>query len=73
MSAQEIIEELPKLKPEELQQVKARLAELEKRRAPPQRSVWDALLEVAGKAEGLPPDFSINHDHYIHGAPKRKE
>lgn len=72
MSAQEIIEELPKLKPEELQRVKASLAEMEKRRTPPERSVWDALLEVAGKAEGLPPDFSINHNYYIHGAPKRK-
>jgi hypothetical protein len=72
MSAQEIIEELPKLKPEELQQVKASLAELEKQQGPAKHSVWDAVLEVAGKAEGLPPDFSINHDHYIHGTPKRK-
>ena len=72
MSAQEIIEELPQLKPEELQRVKARLAELEKRQPPAKRSVWDTLLEVAGKAEGLPPDLSVNHDHYVHGAPKRK-
>jgi hypothetical protein len=28
-------------------------------------------LEVAGTAEGLPPDFAAEHDHYIHGTPKR--
>ena len=72
MSAQEIIGELPKLKPEELQRVKAGLAELERQQTPPERSVWDALLEFAGTAEGLPPDLAENHDHYLHGAPKRK-
>jgi hypothetical protein len=72
MSAQEIIAELPKLKPEELQRVKAGLAELERQQTPPERSVWDALLEFAGTAEGLPPDLAENHDHYLHGAPKRK-
>ena len=29
------------------------------------------LLALAGKAVGLPPDMAENHDHYIHGAPKR--
>jgi hypothetical protein len=72
MSAQEIIAELPKLKPEELQRVKAGLAELERQQTPPERSVWDALLEFAGTAEGLPPDLAENHDHYLHGTPKRK-
>ena len=68
MSAQEIIAELPKLKPEELQRVKAGLAELERQQTPPERSVWDALLEFAGTAEGLPPDLAENHDHYLHGS-----
>jgi hypothetical protein len=72
MSAQEIIAELPKLKPDELQRVKAGLAELERQQTPPERSVWDALLEFAGTAEGLPPGLAENHDHYLHGAPKRK-
>lgn len=36
-------------------------------------SIWDDLLEFAGKAEGLPPDFAAEHDHYIHGTPKRKQ
>jgi hypothetical protein len=72
MSAQEIIAELPKLKPEELQRVKAGVAELERQQTPPERSIWDALLEFAGTAEGLPPDLAENHDHYLHGAPKPK-
>jgi hypothetical protein len=29
------------------------------------------LLSIAGKATGLPPDMAEQHDHYIHGAPKR--
>ena len=29
------------------------------------------LLEFAGKAEGLPSDFAEQHDHYLHGTPKR--
>ena len=72
MSAQEIIEQLPKLTADELRQVKAGLAELEQRHPPAERTVWDALLEFAGKAEGLPPDLAENHDHYLYGTPKRK-
>ena len=30
------------------------------------------LLKHAGKAAGLPNDLAENHDHYLHGAPKRK-
>jgi hypothetical protein len=29
------------------------------------------LLSVAGKAEGLPSDLAAQHDHYLHGQPKR--
>ena len=29
------------------------------------------LLEFAGTIEGLPPDMASNHDHYIHGTPKK--
>jgi hypothetical protein len=72
MSAQEIIAELPRLKPEELRQVKASLTELEQRQKPSDRSVWDVLLDFAGKAKGLPRDLSANHDHYLYGTPKRK-
>ncbi len=33
-------------------------------------SVWDRLRRLAGTVEG-PSDWAANHDHYIHGTPKR--
>ena len=36
------------------------------------RSIWKFLLSMAGTAEGdYPPDLARNHDHYLHGRPKR--
>ena len=86
MSAQEIIAELPKLRPEELELVRARLDSLAPVRAdgkigksgepgPPPRPAkesWgDFVQRVAGTAQGLPPDLAENHDHYLYGTPKR--
>ena len=31
----------------------------------------EVFKDVIGKAEGLPSDSSINHDHYLYGAPKK--
>ncbi len=31
----------------------------------------ERLARVAGKAKGLPPDASLNHDHYRYGLPKK--
>ena len=36
-----------------------------------QPTVWDQLLEIAGTAEGLPEDASVNVDHYLYGLPKK--
>ena len=33
-------------------------------------SMWDYLREVAGTVNA-PEDWSAEHDHYIHGTPKR--
>ena len=33
-------------------------------------SVCEAMRDFVGKAEGLPPDASVNHDHYLYGLPK---
>ena len=61
MSAQEIIAELRKLDRKELEQVDAQLhkllgsAESKKQHGKPLREV---LLDFAGKAEGLPSDYS---------------
>jgi hypothetical protein len=31
----------------------------------------DGLLEIAGRIKGLPDDFARNHDHYLHGLPRK--
>ena len=35
-------------------------------------SLYERLKEFVGKAEGLPPDLAVNHDHYLYGLPKRE-
>ncbi len=34
-------------------------------------SLRDVLMEFAGCMKGLPEDMAAQHDHYIHGTPKR--
>jgi hypothetical protein len=36
------------------------------------RSLAERLANVMGTATGLPPDASVNHDHYLYGVPKRQ-
>jgi hypothetical protein len=36
------------------------------------RSLAERLANVIGKATGLPPDASVNVDHYLYGLPKRQ-
>jgi len=72
MSAQEIIAALPRLTRPELEQVDAKLHQLLQNNGGTSTKGWGAaLLEVARTAEGLPSDFAHNHDHYLHGAPRR--
>jgi hypothetical protein len=35
------------------------------------RTLAGRLEDVIGKADGLPADLAENHDHYLHGLPKR--
>ena len=37
----------------------------------PAVTLYDLLKDVIGIADGLPPDMAENHDHYIHGTPRR--
>jgi hypothetical protein len=46
--------------------------ELACRSAKALRSLRATLLRHAGKGRRLAPDLAENHDHYIHGRPKRK-
>lgn len=72
MSATEIIAELPKLTRPELEAVGARLNALLDHTEQPAKPTWgEALSELAGTVEELPADYAANHDHYLHGAPKR--
>ena len=32
-------------------------------------TLYERYRDIIGIAEGLPEDFSTNHDHYIHGTP----
>jgi len=51
---------------------KARTATVRRRAHSPTRSNgWDELLKLAGSVKGLPRDLARNHDHYLHGRPKR--
>jgi hypothetical protein len=34
-------------------------------------TIWEALKEFDGIANDLPVDMAANHDHYIHGHPKK--
>ena len=34
-------------------------------------TLYERYSQIVGIAQGLPEDFSLNHDHYIHGTPKR--
>lgn len=68
MSAQEIIAELLKLKPDELRRVKAKVDELD--------GLAEESPEDPGKfsdeANGLPDDLAANHDFYLYGAHKNE-
>jgi hypothetical protein len=35
------------------------------------RTLFEQLQSVIGKAQGLPSDLAENHDHYLHGLPKK--
>ena len=72
MSTLEIVAELDKLSQPELEVVDHRLHELLASKPRPTKQNWgEALKGVAGSASGLPSDFAQNHDHYLHGLPKR--
>ena len=36
-----------------------------------QKPVLEKLRLLAGKGRNLPTDLAANHDHYLHGTPKR--
>jgi hypothetical protein len=72
MSTQQILLELEHLSVIELREVKRRAVELEAQRSVGTgKSLRETLKPIIGTAIGLPEDFALNHDHYLHGTPKR--
>jgi hypothetical protein len=75
VSANEIISELAKLSRPELEAVDARVHELliapSTAKNGGTKNWGQALGALAGSVDGLPEDFALNHDHYLHGTPKR--
>ena len=37
------------------------------------KTLAERYAAIIGIAEGLPPDLADEHDHYIHGTPRRAE
>jgi tartrate dehydratase beta subunit/fumarate hydratase class I family protein len=37
----------------------------------PRDDAWKRLLRWAGRGKGLPSDLARNHDHYLHGRPRK--
>jgi len=35
-------------------------------------TLYEQLEDIIGTVPGLPEDFSVNHDHYLYGVPKRE-
>ena len=50
--------------------VNATLPEHIRSQEQPVPTLQQRLAPFIGAAEGLPPDLSINHDHYLYGTPK---
>ena len=63
----EIESAIEKLSPREQQQLRDWMIDLDARQKP----ILEKLRSLAGKARNLPSDLAANHDHYLHGTPKR--
>jgi hypothetical protein len=35
------------------------------------KTLYELMKPFVGRAKTLPEDFSVNHDHYLYGTPKR--
>ncbi|MCE9581581.1 MAG: hypothetical protein K8T20_03590 [Planctomycetes bacterium] len=55
----------------EREHLKGRSPAREKKVDPGILSLRKVLLKFAGCMKGLPRDLADNHDHYIHGLPKK--
>jgi hypothetical protein len=78
---QAILERLQALPDEKQREVLALVDEMLKQGQEPQRRgsrpIWEIIEEISRQAppgtwDDVPTDGSVNHDHYLYGAPKKK-
>lgn len=36
-------------------------------------TLYERLKPIIGAVKDLPPDAALNHDHYLYGAPKKRD
>lgn len=78
---QSILEKLQALPDQKQQEVLALVDEMLKESHEPAprenvRPIWEIISEISGQAppgtwDDVPSDGSVNHDHYLYGAPKK--
>ena len=77
---QAILEKLQALPDNKQQEVLALVDEMLKNQEPSPREnvrpIWEIITEIANQAppgtwDDVPTDGSVNHDHYLYGAPKK--
>ncbi|MDX6446670.1 MAG: hypothetical protein QOH71_3744 [Blastocatellia bacterium] len=78
---QSILEKLHALPDEKQQEVLALVDEMLKENNEPRsrendRPIWEIIEEISSQAppgtwDNVPTDGSLNHDHYLYGAPKK--
>ena len=50
---------------------RVRIENAERAEEAPHQTLVERYAKFVGLADGLPEDMAKNHDHYLHGAPKR--
>lgn len=77
---QAILEKILALPDNKQQDVLALVDEMLKKQREPRlresRPIWEIIEEISNQAppgtwDGVPTDGSLNHDHYLYGAPKK--
>ena len=79
---QETVQAIRTLTEEQLKDVLAYVRKIgkengEDKSIKPKKKIWEEIEEIMKDIpkeawEGMPTDGSLNHDHYLYGAPKRK-
>lgn len=77
---QSILEKIQALPDKKQEEVLALVDQMLKEERPQPREdarpIWEIIEEIASQAppgtwDGVPTDGSVNHDHYLYGAPKQ--